>query len=116
MLTSLLLVITSNLILMYANSYNIFFAALIATGVGLAAGFPVILGYVGQLYAHLSGTAFSIALVIALTGNTIINYFFGFIAENYSVNYLPLLIIVCILCMLIILLLIKQKLAGKIKL
>jgi fucose permease len=116
MLASLLLVITSNLILMYANSYNIFFAALIVTGVGLAAGFPVILGYVGQLYAHLSGTAFSIALVIALTGNTMLNYFFGFIAENYSVNYLPLLIIFCIICMLIILLLLKQKLAGKIKL
>jgi FHS family glucose/mannose:H+ symporter-like MFS transporter len=68
------------------------------------------------LYAHLSGTAFSIALVIALTGNTIINYFFGFITDKYSIIYLPLLIIACISCMLILLLLIKQKIAGKIKL
>jgi len=116
MLTSLLLVIIGSIIVMYTTSYTVAFTALIITGVGLAAGFPVILGYVGQLYAHLSGTAFSIALVIALTGNTIINYLFGFIAENYSVNYLPLLIMACVFCMTILLLLIKQKIAGKIKL
>ena len=116
MLASLLLVIGSNLILMNTHSYNISFGALIVTGLGLAAGFPVILGYVGQLYAHLSGTAFSIALVIALTGNTLINYFFGFIADKYSTNYLPLAIITCIICMLILLLATRQKIAGKIKL
>jgi MFS family permease len=116
LLASLLLVIGSNLILMNAQSYNVSFAALIVTGVGLAAGFPVILGYVGQLYAHLSGTAFSIALVIALTGNTIINYFFGVIADNYSIDYLPYLIIACIICMIILVFLIKQKIAGKVKL
>lgn len=116
MLASLLLVIAGNIIVLYTKSYTVAFTALIITGVGLAAGFPVILGYVGQLYAHLSGTAFSIALVIALTGNTIINYLFGLIAENYSVNYLPLLILACVICMIILLLLIKQKIAGKVKL
>ena len=116
MVASLLLVIAGNLILMNTGSYSIAFAALIITGSGLAAGFPVILGYVGQLYAQLSGTAFSIALVIALTGNTVISYFFGFIADKYSINYLPLLIIACIVCMLILLLLVKQKIAGKVKL
>ena len=116
MMASMLLVITGSSVLMYTHSYNTAFTALIITGVGLAAGFPVILGYVGQLYAHLSGTAFSIALVIALTGNTTINYLFGFIADQYSVSYLPLLIIACIICMIILLLLIKQKIAGKIKL
>ncbi len=116
MLTSLLLVIAGSINLMYTNSYNIAFAGLIVTGIGLAAGFPVILGYIGQLYAHLSGTAFSIALVIALTGNTTINYFFGFIADNYSTNYLPVLIIACVICMIILLFLIKQKIADKIKL
>jgi MFS family permease len=115
-IASLLLVISGSLILMNTLSYNIAFAALIITGAGLAAGFPVILGYVGQLYAQLSGTAFSIALVIALTGNTVISYFFGFIVDKYSINYLPLLIIACIICMLILLFLIKQKIAGKIKL
>jgi fucose permease len=116
MVASLLLVIAGNLIVMNTGSYSIAFAALIITGSGLAAGFPVILGYVGQLYAQLSGTAFSIALVIALTGNTVISYFFGFIADKYSINYLPLVIIACIICMMILLLLVKQKIAGKVKL
>jgi MFS family permease len=116
MLVSLLLVIGSNLVLMNTHSYNLSVAAVIITGMGLAAGFPVILGYVGQLYAHLSGTAFSIALVIALTGNTLINYFFGFIADKYSINYLPVAIITCIVCMILVLLATRRQIAGKIKL
>lgn len=116
MVTSMLLVIAGSLVLINTGTYSVAFTALIISGAGLAAGFPVILGYVGQLYAQLSGTAFSIALVIALTGNTIISYLFGFIADKYSINYLPLLIIACIICMLILLFLIKQKIAGKIKL
>lgn len=116
MLVSLLFVVAGNLILMYTGNYDVAFAALILTGMGYAAGFPVILGYVGQLYAHLSGTAFSIALVIALTGNTIINFFFGFIADRYGIHYLPLLIIACIACMLVLLVLIRKTIAGKVKL
>jgi MFS family permease len=116
MLVSLLLVIAGNLVLLLTNSFDMAFAALIVTGTGLAAGFPVMLGYVGQLYAHLSGTAFSIALVIALTGNTLISYSFGFIADRYSVLYLPHLMIACILCMLIVLFFIRQKIADQIKL
>ena len=37
-------------------------------GVGFAATFPVVLGFVGDRYAQLSGTAFSIVIVMALTG------------------------------------------------
>ena len=116
LLTSLILIIAGSLVLMYITSYTIAFSALVITGVGLAAGFPVILGYIGELYARFSGTAFSIALVIALTGNAIINYCFGFIADQYSINYLPLLLIGCVTCMIILLLLIKQNIQGKIRL
>jgi MFS transporter, FHS family, glucose/mannose:H+ symporter len=115
-LISLLMVAAGNLILMYSSSYTVAFISLIITGIGLAAGFPVILGYIGQLYARLSGTAFSIAFVIALTGNTLINYFFGIIAKKYTVTSLPLLVIGCIACMIIILLMIKKQIASKVKL
>jgi fucose permease len=115
-MVSLLLVAAGSFILLYTLSYNIAFAGLIITGVGLAAGFPVILGYIGQLYAGLSGTAFSIALVIALAGNTILNYLFGIIADNYTINHLPLLIIACIICMIILLIIIKQQIASKLRL
>lgn len=114
-LISLLLVAAGSLVLMYSSSYPTAFISLIITGIGLAAGFPVILGYIGELYARLSGTAFSIALVIALTGNTLINYVFGIIAKKYTVTQLPLLVIGCITCMIIILLIIKKEIASKVK-
>ena len=116
LMVSLLLVAASSLILLYTTSYNIAFAALIIIGAGLAAGFPVILGYIGQLYTSLSGTAFSISLVIALAGNTFLNYLFGIIARKYTIDYLPLLVIFCIVCMIILLALIKQKIKTKVKL
>jgi fucose permease len=103
-------------VIAYTENFAIAFGALILTGLGLAAGFPVILGYVGQLYTSLSGTAFSIALVIALTGNIILNFSFGLIAENYSIKYLPILVMACVVCMTFILIAIRGKIAGKVKL
>jgi MFS family permease len=61
---------------------------LILTGAGLAAGFPIMLGFVGERFKELSGTAFSIAFAIALIGNMIINYSMGFIAQHYGVRHL----------------------------
>ncbi len=63
-------------------------AGLFLVGAGLAAGFPTMLGLVGNRYPHLSGTAFSFVLVIALTGNMLINYSMGVIAENYGIRHL----------------------------
>ena len=113
---SLLLVVAGCFVLMYTSSYKIAFTSLILSGAGLAAGFPVILGYIGQLYTRLSGTAFSIAFVIALTGNTIINYFFGIIKAKYSVGYLPLFLVICLVCMILLLWLIKKTITARVKL
>ncbi len=63
-------------------------AGLFLIGAGLAAGFPTMLGLVGNRYPHLSGTAFSFVLVIALTGNILINYSMGVVAEHYGINHL----------------------------
>jgi fucose permease len=57
-------------------------------GTGLAASFPTMLGIVGNRYPHLSGTAFSFVLVIALMGNMIVNYSMGLVAENFGIRYL----------------------------
>jgi len=112
---SLMLVVAGNLLLMNSGTYIMAFSAVIITGLGLAAGFPVILGYVAQLYRELSGTAFSISLVLALIGNTLLNYLFGYISRQYGVNYLPVQIIACTVCMFIVLLLIKGTISGKVK-
>jgi len=112
---SLLLIAVGSLMLIYTASFGIAFIALVIIGSGFAAGFPVILGYIGQLYANLSGTAFSISLVIALTGNTLLNYLFGIIANRYTISSLPVLLLACIICMLVLLILIKQIIRSKVK-
>jgi MFS family permease len=116
LLVSLFLIVAGSLILLFTISYNFAFAGLIIIGIGLAAGFPVVLGYIGQLYAALSGTAFSIALVIALSGNILINYLFGMVSDNYTIRHLPFFTIACSGCMIILLFRIKQKIKHKVKL
>ena len=113
LLVSLLFIAIGSIILIYTTSFTMAFTALIIIGSGTAAGFPVILGYIGQLYANLSGTAFSIALVIALTGNTLLNYLFGIIANKYTIDSLPVLLLGCIGCMLVLLIIIRQKMTAK---
>jgi hypothetical protein len=49
------------------------------------------LGFIGNRFAHLSGTAFSIALVIALVGNMSVNYAMGFIAKLWGIRHLTTL-------------------------
>lgn len=70
------------------KTFNASVAGLILLGAGLGAGFPIMLGFVGNRYKELSGTAFSLVLVIALLGNMIINYSMGIIAQTYGIRHL----------------------------
>ncbi|HHU99949.1 MAG TPA: MFS transporter [Bacteroidales bacterium] len=63
-------------------------AGLFLLGAGLAAGFPTMLGIVGNRYPDLSGTAFSFVLVIGLVGNMIVNYLMGIVTENAGIKHL----------------------------
>lgn len=63
-------------------------AGLFLLGAGIASGFPTMLGFVGNRYPHLSGTAFSFVFVIALLGNMLVNYSMGLVAENYGIKHL----------------------------
>jgi MFS family permease len=115
MIISLSVVIATCFVLYTTRSYSLSFAALVVAGAGLAAGFPVLLGYLGQLYPRFSGTAFSIAFVIALLGNTLINYLFGIIKKYYDPGPLPLFVAAAVISMLIILVLLKNKIGTRIK-
>lgn len=53
-------------------------------GWGLAAGYPIVLGFVGDRYPNLSGTAFSIVLVIALIGGSFVPYLAGLMGESFG--------------------------------
>lgn len=91
----------------FVFSFYAHILGLFLIGAGLAAGFPIMLGFLGEQFKSLSGTAFSIAFTIALGGNMIINYAMGWIAKRWGIeNYINVvlaeLIIMAILCMLIL--------------
>lgn len=59
-------------------------------GAGFAASFPVVLGFVGERHPDLSGTAFSIVLVMALTGGMLLPWGAGVVgaAEGLRTSFL----------------------------
>ena len=61
-------------------------AGVFLLGVGFSATFPVILGLVGDRYAHLSGTAYSVMFAMALTGGMTLPYFTGVLGARYGLR------------------------------
>ncbi len=82
-------------------------------GVGVAAGFPVLLGYIGDLFSAVSGTAFSIALSIALFGNILGNYAMGMAGEAYGLSSFPLLMAGALAMQILLLGLLIRRQQGK---
>lgn len=72
--------------LLQAQTLAVAAVGVFLAGAGLAAGFPIVLGYVGDRYAALSGTAFSIALVMALTGGSVVPFATGALGETYGLR------------------------------
>jgi FHS family glucose/mannose:H+ symporter-like MFS transporter len=88
LIISFLLIIPGLILLKTALSFNISIAGLVLLGAGLSGGFPIMLGFVGNLYSELSGTAFSLVFFIALIGNTIINMLMGLVAQKFGIEHL----------------------------
>jgi fucose permease len=79
-----------------STSYAMVLLALALMGAGFAGVFPITMGRIGDLWPALSGTAFSIALVIALFGNMAFNYGMGILANQYGLGVLPELLLGCL--------------------
>lgn len=78
-------------------------------GAGLSSTYPVILSVLGNRYPSLSGTAFSVALAIALVGQATMNGLMGVVSQYESgLNLYPYLMIGSLIIML---LLFKRSLA-----
>lgn len=82
----------------------------ILVGAGLAAGFPIMLSYVGNQFQSLSGTAFSIAFSISLIGNTSVNYGVGVIAQKFGIRHLITVEVILFAAMVIFSILILERL------
>lgn len=108
-LISLVLFSLGLICLVVSASYYVHVFGMFLIGGGLAPGFPVMLGVVGSLFKNVSGTAFSFAMLIGLTGNTIINYLIGLLTENFGMGVYPYVILTEIVMMALIFLLIKKN-------
>jgi MFS family permease len=112
---SILIILTGSLVIIYATSYSLVLPGLILLGIGFAAIFPVVLGYVGEIYSTLSGTAFSIVLVVALIGNMIMNYSFGIIAGTYGIKHFTTVLIISLIVMTLLLRIVLGKTSSSSK-
>lgn len=88
LLSSFIIILAGILLLQFTSAFSIAAAGLILIGAGLAGGFPIMLGFVGNMYAEQSGTAFSFVLFVALVGNMLVNYLMGVIAQKFGVQHL----------------------------
>lgn len=100
---SLLLVSTSSVV---AASVAVFLL-----GVGFAAGFPVILGFVGDRHPQLSGTAFSLVIVMALVGGMTLPYVTGVLGDRYGLRGSFLIVPVALVLMATLLGVVSRRLA-----
>lgn len=87
-----------NILLSYTSSEVMTIISLALTGFGLAAAFPIVLGLIGDRFASWSGTAFGIALSIALIGNMFINYLTGIITESFEMGSYPWMLLLSGAC------------------
>ncbi len=100
------------LLLMHAASYGVSLAAALLIGAGLAAAFPVVLSYIGDLYPAQSGTAFSTIFFIALIGNMTINKSFGFLAQIHGIEQYTKVMLGCLAASAVLLFLVVRQLQA----
>lgn len=106
--SSLTVAFVGLVIMILSNDVTLSASGLFLSGLGLAAVYPVILGYVGERYSHLSGTAFSIVFVMALIGGMLFPWLTGALGEHYGLR-LSFVVIPVILCLSLILFWINLK-------
>lgn len=74
------------LILLFTNHIIPATIAVFILGVGFGSVYPIILGYIGDLYTKMSGTAFSVAITIAMIGGMLLPYLAGIIGDAYGLK------------------------------
>ena len=86
--SSFVIIFAALVLIKFSATIVVSAAAFALLGAGLAAGFPTMLGIVGNRYPDISGTAFSFVIAVALIGNILVNYSMGQVAENFGIKHL----------------------------
>ena len=82
----LLIAVAGSVSMVAADAPWLAYVGIFLTGAGLAAGFPISLGYAGDLYPRVSGTAFSILFAMALTGGSLLPYLTGVLGAEFGLR------------------------------
>ena len=75
---------------------------MVLIGFGAGATFPVVLNFVGGAFRELSGSAFSIAIFIALVGQSVFNKLTGVAFDGGRYLFLPIALLVALAAMMIL--------------
>lgn len=110
LIAGMLITLIGLILMKFGGSYSLGLVGIAMLGFGASASFPVMLGYVGTMYPDISGAAFSLVLMMALTGNMLLNALGGVVFETWQVSSFTLYMITIILLMLALLYLIIRKL------
>lgn len=90
-------------LLMFSPGFVRAASGMVLVGMGLSGTYPVILSILGNRYPSLSGTAFSVALAIALVGQTMMNGLMGMLSQYANgIRLYPYLMIASLLIMLLL--------------
>jgi fucose permease len=108
------LILIGTVIVMFVPSYTTILVGLTMIGAGFAAVFPILLGYVGNLFAEASGTAFSIVFGIALIGNMLINAAVGIVNRHFGIQYYLVVLLVGLIFQVLFFTIIAKKITTKV--
>lgn len=108
------LAIVGALLMIGTSSIGLAYVGIFLIGAGLAAGFPVALGYAGDLYPHISGTAFSLLFVMALTGGSVLPFLAGWLGDLFGFRASFVMTPIALLIMLVLLALALRRLKPRI--
>jgi fucose permease len=89
---SLCTTITGVSMMLFAANVYLSAAGLFVIGLGIAAVFPVVLGYIGERHAGMSGTAYGVAFTMALSGGMLFPYLTGLMGQSFGLRYSLLVI------------------------
>jgi MFS family permease len=81
---------------------NWVYLAMTLIGFGVGATFPVVLNYIGSTFRTQSGTAFSIALFIALCGQSIMNRLTGWAFDCGKYNWFLFILAIALIAIMIL--------------
>ncbi len=97
------------LIIMFFNTPIPVYLGAVFLGIGTAAVFPVILGFVSEMYQEMRGTAFSVVIFIAVFGNILMNFMMGILSEKYGISLYPWVLCFCVVMILLIYFIREQR-------